>query len=202
MPYRVQSNKNHHRKQNNTMIRQPFLAILLLYTFNANAELKEIKLPTATDGDVRFLFDTDTKLPVGASDARAQVVTAALVFLPKEKGQPVQWTWHYEIKFRTDARVKSITVEDERDAKTNLLIQDDNPSIEGNVWSGFEKSTNLSKDVFSSMQAKDPWMLVRRLTVTYDDNVQSKLHQLIIETQPMRMKLLDDLMIALKANAQ
>lgn len=184
------------------MIRPLFLASLLCYTLNANAELKELKLPTAADGEVRFLVDTDTKLPVGAADDKAQVVTAALALLTKGKGQPVQWTWQYQIKFRTGVRVKSITIEDERDAKINLLIQDDKPNIEGNVWSGSEKSFELTKEFFTAMQAKDSWVMIRRITITYDDDVQSKLHQLIVETQPMRMKLLDDLMSGLKANKQ
>jgi hypothetical protein len=176
-------------------------ALLLLCTVNASAGIKEFKLPTAADGEVQFAINTETKLPIGAADAKAQIVTAALTFLPKEKGQPLQWCWHYGIKFKSDVKIKSITVEDERDSQLHMLIQDDSPRTNDNFWSGSENSAELSKDFFNAMQAQNTWMLIRRFIVTYDDNTQSKLHQMIVETQPMRIKLLNELMTTMKANA-
>ena len=66
--------------------------------------------------------------------------------------------------------------------------------------SGFEKGTELTKEIFETMNAKESWVLVRRITITYEDGVQSKLHQMIVQTQPMRVDLLQRIQAAMKAS--
>lgn len=171
------------------------LALLLSLTaLCARAELKEFKLPTAADGEVGFLVDTDTKLPVGASDDKARVTLAGLAFLPAAKGEALRWTWRYGVQFKGNPEVRRITVEDEKQKELKLLVQDDHPVFEGGVWTGAEAGNVLNKEVFELMNAKDTWMLMRRIVVTYADGSQSKLHQLIVQTQPMRVGLLERLM--------
>jgi hypothetical protein len=37
-------------------------------------------------------------------------------------------------------------------------------------------------------------MLLRRITITYDDGDQSRLHQMVVQTRDMRMRVLNKLL--------
>jgi hypothetical protein len=176
------------------------LLALVFGSINANAEINEFKLPTAEDGVIGFNINADTKLPVGAADDKTQVITAALVFLPKKPGEPLQWSWKYELKFKPSTIVKSVKVEDEKGEQLQLLIKDESPSLQEDIWTGFEQPKEFSKGMFDAMNSKEVWMLLRKMTVTYGDNVQSKLHQMVIQTQPMRVELLEKTLAALKGD--
>ncbi|MDD1795405.1 hypothetical protein LRP50_19935 [Enterovibrio sp. ZSDZ42] len=175
------------------------LLILITFTTHVSAALKEYKLPTAEDGEIVFIVDDETKLPVSASDDMARVIEGALTFLPKNPGESLRWTWQYRIQFLTDQKVKSVVIEDERDEKIKLLIEDDKPLIVNNEWTGVEKSMHLSKSSFEMMKSEETWLLLRRVRITYEDGQESKLHQMIVVTQPMRIDILNETIAALKA---
>lgn len=66
--------------------RVPLVLLMILFTQLSLAAVKEIRLPTAEDGEVAYQFDTDTRKPLSAKDDRSEVMTLALTFLPKEAG--------------------------------------------------------------------------------------------------------------------
>jgi hypothetical protein len=169
-----------------------FLALMLSNT--ARAELKEFVLPTAADGNVKFYVDSVTKLPVGAEDDKAHVMTAAFAFVPTPKGEMFRWTWQYQIAFKTGKKVERIVIEDERDAQLRLLIDDRHPELEGATWTGYEQSIKMSEEWLKVMQEPAPWLLLRRITITYGDGDQSRLHQMVVQTRDMRMKVLNKLL--------
>lgn len=181
------------------------VAVLVVFLLGLNSptvhsEPKEIRLPTAADGEVVFQMDPDTRLPLSAFDEQAEVTKAALTFLPKEPNKPLHFTWQYELRFKTGSKVKSVTVEDERDAALRTLIDDRNPTVTQSSWTGQEESHEVTQGVVKAMFEKNPWVLLRRITVEYEDGKQSKLHQMVVMTQPMRMNLVEKTMQALKAN--
>jgi len=182
-------------------IRILFGLVALMFSAAARAELKEFVLPTAADGNVKFLVDAVTRLPVGVSDDKAHVLKAALTFLPKPKGEMFRWAWEYQIEFNTDKKVKRITIEDERDAELHLLIDDDHPELKGATWTGFEKSIEMTERWLNLMQAREPWLLLRRITIRYEDDSQSRLHQMVVQTRDMRVDLLHKTLAVAKASA-
>jgi hypothetical protein len=52
----------------------------------------------------------------------------------------------------------------------------------------------MSEEWLKVMQEPAPWMLLRRITITYDDGDQSRLHQMVVQTRDMRMKVLNKLL--------
>jgi hypothetical protein len=175
-----------------------FVLIALMLSNGARAELKEFVLPTAADGDVKFYVDSVTKLPVGAEDDKAHVITAGFVFLPKPKGEMFKWTWQYQIEFKTDRKINRIVIEDERDAQLRLLIDDQHPELKDRIWTSFEQSIQMSEAWLKVMQEPAPWLLLRRITITYDDGDQSRLHQVVVQTRDMRVATLNRVMGSLE----
>ena len=177
-------------------MRKVFLVVVLFVALQAYAEQKTLKLPTAADGEVPVVVDTETKLPIGASDEKAKVTLAGLTFLPKQPGAPLLWTWTYAIEFKPGMKVKTITVEDERDSELKSLIRDETPVIVSDQWRGQEVPHEVTKPFLEAMTSKDVWMLLRRISIKYDDGSSSKLHQLIVEPPPARYRMLDQIMQA------
>lgn len=174
--------------------------VLLIFTMHAHSALKEYKLPTAEDGVIVFQMDDETKIPASVFDERARVIGGTFTFLPKKPGDPLQWTWQYSIQFSTDKKIESVVIEDERGDKIKLLIEDNKPLVVSNVWSGAEASMELTEEFFQTMQSQENWVLLRRITITYGDGAKSKLHQMFILTQSMRIDFLNETFAALKAN--
>jgi hypothetical protein len=181
-------------KEQAVMNARHVVLLALMLSGAARAEVKEFVLPTAADGNVKFYVDSVTKLPIGAEDDKAHVMTAAFAFVPTPKGEMFRWTWQYQIAFKTGKKVERIEIEDERDAQLRLLIDDRHPELEGATWTGYEQSIKMSEDWLKVMQEPAPWLLLRRITITYGDGDQSRLHQMVVQTRDMRMKVLDKLL--------
>ena len=182
--------------------RSGVVAASMLAAACANAEVKEFRLPTAADGEVVFLIDAQSRLPVPAKDDRAMVTLAAFGFLPIPKGGPVLCAWQYAIRIDPKAKPVSVLIEDERGKQLVQLVRDDHPEVRDGNWMGQEPGIKLDKGLWDAMNGPDPWILLRRITVTYADGSQSKLHQMVVETQPMRVELIRKAMDAMKAQAQ
>ncbi len=183
-----------------TFIRRALLASALFASIESNAAPTEFTLPTAADGDVSFPMNPETRMPMSASDQKAEVTKAALTFLPKAAGQPLKFTWQYAIRFKTEAVVRSITIENERDKKLELLVQDDAPKIQSLTWTANEPSHEVTRGFINAVNAKGPWVLLRRVSIVYADGSTSKLHQMVLMTQPMRVQLMEDTARALDAS--
>jgi hypothetical protein len=173
------------------------IAVIALFpTPDSKNEPTTFKMKTVADGEVSVLIDQDSRLPIAVADDRAEVTTAALAIVKLEG--PVSYTWLYSIRLKTGIRVTSVRIEDETQ-RLQTLLHDDNPKVQSNFWRGSERVRELTKDDFEFMNEKDPWMLLRRITITYEDGGQSKLHQLVVQTQRMRVDLLRKLMEEQKA---
>lgn len=173
------------------------ICLLLVVAVESSAELKEFKFQTAADGEVAYMFDTTAKLPLPVSDSRATVTGAALTLLLKT-GAP-QWTWQYALTFKTDVKVSSVTIEDESAKQLELLLKDESPQVVNKAWTGSEVARPFTPEVFDKFAASKAWIVQRGIIVTYEDGVQSKLHQLVIQSQAMRAELIDNAIAAMKA---
>ncbi|MFT4172473.1 MAG: hypothetical protein QM639_07930 [Rhodocyclaceae bacterium] len=183
-------------------MRTALLLSLTLISCAARAELKTLLVPTAADGEVSVVVDTERRLPVGASDERATVTDASLTFPPKNPGDPLQITWRYSIHFSSDVKVSAVLIENERDKELETVVQDANPQLINSTWVGQEAPKELTKEMFAAMNSNDVWMLLRRITVEYEDGKSSKLHQLIIESPVQRRNLLNKLWNQLQPQAK
>ena len=152
---------------------------------------KPVKLPTAADGDVTYLFDANTNLPLSAKDERAEVVAVALTFLPKKAGEPLRWNYLYSLQFGKDAKPTMITVFAEDKKPVTLEVGDSKPALEGGVWSAPSQPKEVDKKTWDAMIGKDPWFLQRKFVIDYADGTQRTLHQLSVVTQVMRLELLE-----------
>ena len=177
-------------------MRSVFFVVVLFVALHAYAEQKTLTFPTATDGDVSVVMDMETRLPIGASDEKAKITFAGLTFLPKQPGDPLFWTWVYSIEFKPGMKVKSITIEDERDSEIKSLLRDEAPVIVSDQWRGQEVPHEVSRPFLDAMTSKDVWILLRRISIKYDDGSSSKLHQLIVEPPSARYRMLDRIMQA------
>jgi hypothetical protein len=152
---------------------------------------KVVKLPTAVDGEVFYHFDPATNLPVNAGDDRARVTAVALSFLPKKKGEDLQWNFYYALQFAKGAPApRFITVWDESNKPLRLEVGDKKPSVEGGTWSANSQPHAVDKKTWDSMIGPKTWYLQRKFIVEYADGTERSLHQLAVVTQPMRLELL------------
>ena len=158
----------------------------------AAAPAKEVKLPTAADGEVTYRFDPATNLPISASDDRVEVLAVALSFLPKKPGEQLRWNYYYALRFVPGApkpTLVTVYAEDQRPIK--FEVGDNAPLLEGGVWSASSQPRALDKKSWDSMIGKDPWFLQRKFIIDYDDGTRRTLHQLSVVTTQMRLELLE-----------
>jgi hypothetical protein len=151
---------------------------------------KIVKLPTAADGEVFYHFDPATDLPVNASDERAVVTAAALSFLPKKKGEALQWNTYYSLQFGKGAKPTFILVYDESNKPLKLEVGDKAPVLEAGSWSASSQPRTVDKQTWDSMIGPKPWVLQRKFMISYADGTERTLHQLSVVTQAMRLELL------------
>ncbi len=166
--------------------------MLLVTQSIAYAEIKEITLPTKTDGDIKYLFDTNTRLPISAFDQKAKIMAVSLAFLPKEPNTPLFWAFTFEIKFQDNAIPTSIVIEDERENQSmQIEVSDQKPILTSSTWTATSKPVQMNDFWFKQMTGKTPWFLQYRFIVNYSDGSSSKLHQIAIVTNPTRFRLLE-----------
>jgi hypothetical protein len=152
---------------------------------------KVVKLPTAADGEVFYHFDPATNLPVNAGDDRARVTAVALSFLPKKKGEDLQWNFFYAVQFAKGAPApRFITVWDESNKPLKLEVGDKMPTLDGTTWSASSQPHAVDKKTWDAMIDPKPWYLQRKFIIEYADGTERSLHQLSVVTQPMRLELL------------
>jgi len=151
---------------------------------------KVVKLPTAEDGEVFYHFDPATNLPLNAGDERARVTAVALSFLPKKKGEDLQWNYYYELQFAKGAQPKFILVYDESNKPLKLEVGDSKPTPGGGTWSASSQPHKVDKKTWDSMIGPKPWFLQRKFMIEYADGTERTLHQLSVVTQTMRLELL------------
>jgi hypothetical protein len=152
---------------------------------------KPVKLPTAADGDVTYLFDANTNLPISAKDEHAEVMAAALSFEPKKAGEPLRWKYFYALQFQEGAKPTMITVYAENQRPLTLEVGDSAPVLDGGLWSASSLPKDVDKKTWDSMIGKDPWVVQRKFVIDYADGTQHTLHQLSVVTQTMRLGLLE-----------
>jgi hypothetical protein len=157
----------------------------------APAAAKEVKLPTAADGEIVYRFDPATSLPVSAKDEKAEVLAVALSFEPKKAGEPLRWSYYYALQFQKGAVPKFITVYDESQRPLKLEVGDSAPTLDGNVWTATSQPKEVDKKTWDAMIGKDPWILQRKFMIDYADGTQRSLHQLSVVTTTMRLQLLE-----------
>ena len=155
------------------------------------AGVKEVKLPTAADGDVFYRFDATTNLPISAKDDRSEVMAVALSFEPKKAGEPLRWKYYYALQFKEGAKPTMITVYAENQRPLTLEVGDSSPVLDGGLWSASSQAKDVDKKTWDSMIGKDPWVVQRKFVIDYADGTQRTLHQLSMVTQVMRLGLLE-----------
>jgi hypothetical protein len=152
---------------------------------------KVVRLPTAVDGDVSYHFDATTSLPVSAADDHAMVTAAALTFLPKKKGEPLQWNMYYSLQFAKGVVPKFILVYDEGVNPLKLEVGDVAPRPDKGQWSASSQPATVDKATWDAMISPKTWYLQRKFMVSYADGTERTLHQLSVVTQQMRLELLE-----------
>ena len=172
-------------------LRRIIAAALVAASSAAIAEVREMKLPTAEDGEIAYRVDNLTKQAENAKDDRAETLPVALTFVPRKPNAPVQWTFVYRVKFAPGAKPRSIRVESENQKPLTRLIDDAKPVLKAGVWTGTLDPIPFDRAWAEKIAAKDPWFLQRRYTITYADGRKSVLHQLSILTDEGRAKLVE-----------
>ena len=166
-------------------------AALIAASSGAAAEVREMKLPTAEDGEIAYRVDNVTKQAENAKDDRAETLPVTLSFVPRKPNSPVQWTFVYRVKFAPGPKPTSIRIESENQKPVTTLIDDTRPQVPGGVWTARLEPIEFNRAWAEKIAAKDPWFLQRRYTITYADGRKSMLHQLSILTDEARAKLVE-----------
>lgn len=172
-------------------IRKLAVATGLLICQSVFAQLVELRLPTAEDGEVIYQLNSVTKKPLSAQDDRSEVMAVSLVFLPKKPGEELRWGFLYQVRFKDGAIPKSIVVYSENNKPTTIEVRDASPTLKENTWSAISKPNVMDEKAFQFMTEKDPWFLQRKFVISYADGAERTLHQLAIITNPMRFQLLE-----------
>jgi hypothetical protein len=157
----------------------------------ALAAVRDMKLPTAEDGEIVYRVDNATKQAANAKDDRAETLPVSLAFLPRAPGGGMQWTFVYRVRFSGSAKPVSIRVETENQKPVTLEVEDRDPKVKSGIWAGRVAPIDFSKFWAEKIAAKDPWMLQRRYTITYADGRKSVLHQLSVLTTEGRAQMLE-----------
>lgn len=171
------------------MVRSAAIALLFLAATGAVAEVREMKLPTAEDGEVAYRVDNATKQAENAKDDRAETLPVSLAFLPRKPDAPVQWTFVYRIRFASGVTPKAIRIDSENPKTLARLIDDTKPALKGRVWTGTLDPLDFDRAWVQKISANDAWFLQRRYTITYADGRKSVLHQLSILTKEGRAEI-------------
>lgn len=169
------------------------LCVLSAAAFAAQAEVRDMKLPTAEDGEVTYRVDNVAKQALNAKDDRAETLPVTLAFVPRKAGSPMQWTFVYRVRFAGNAKPASIRVETENRKPVVLEVEDRSPALKAGVWSGSIAPIEFNRFWAEKIAAKDPWMLQRRYTITYADGRKSVLHQLSILGTEGRAEILESM---------
>lgn len=118
-------------------------------------------------------------------------MAVSLIFLPKKSGDPLRWAFLYELKVAEGFTPTSITVLSENNKPISVEVKDSKPALVGSLWSATSKPNDLDERAFNAMTGKDPWILQRKFQITYSDGTERALHQLAIITNPMRFRMLE-----------
>lgn len=169
------------------------LAAALALAPAAGAEIRDMKLPTAEDGEITYRVDNAAKQALNAKDERAETLPVTLAFVPRTPGGPVQWTFLYRVRFTGKSKPVSIRVETENQKPVVLEVRDDKPVLKSGTWSGTTAPVEFNRFWAEKIAAKDPWMLQRRYTIAYADGAKSVLHQLSILTTEGRAQILESM---------
>lgn len=165
--------------------------LCLSVSLPSQAEIKEIRLPTAEDGEVSYRIDSVTKKPLSAQDDRAEITSVSLAFLPKAPGEPLRWAFLYGVRFKGGAEPKSVSVQTLGKAKTLLDASEPSVTLKDGVWNGTGKARVMDEQMFREMTRKEPWVLQKKFVITYADGSVRTLHQLAVITNPARVQLLE-----------
>lgn len=170
-------------------VRRIIAAALVAASSGVAAEVREMKLPTAEDGEIAYRVDNVTKQAENAKDDRAETLPVSLAFVPRKPDAPVQWTFVYRVRFAPGAKPRSIRIESENQKPVTKLIEDGKPVLKGGLWTGTLEPVPFDRAWVEKISAADPWFLQRRYTVTYADGRKSVLHQLSILTREGRAQI-------------
>ena len=122
-------------------------------------------------------------------------MTVALSFLPKASGEPIRWAFQYEMRFEEGHEPKSITIYSENNTPLTIEVQATDPLLRNRTWNATSANIAQFDDrAWKAWTGKDPWILQRKFVVIYEDGAVRTLHQLAIITNPMRFKLMEQIM--------
>jgi hypothetical protein len=155
------------------------------------AEVRDMKLPTAEDGEIVYRVDNVAKQAANAKDDRAETLPASTAFLPRTPGGGMQWAFVYRVRFAPKAKPVSIRVETENQKPVTLELEDAKPQLRDGAWAGTAAPIDFNRFWAEKITAKDPWLLQRRYTIVYADGRKSVLHQLSILTTEGRARMLE-----------
>jgi hypothetical protein len=88
-------------------------------------------------------------------------------------------------------------VEDEKGLRKalKLMINDMQPALTpNNTWAAASEPIEMDNNWFQQMTGKDPWIIQTRFSINYSDGSTSKLHQLAVITNPMRIRMLEKIL--------
>lgn len=166
-------------------------AVIIAASGGAMATVRDMKLPTAEDGEVVYRVDNVAKQAMNAKDDRAETLPVSTIFLPRTSAGLPKWTFLYKVRFAPGVKPVSIRIETENAKPVTLAIDDRNPRLKDGVWEGtIAPPLEFNRAWAEKIAAKDAWMLQRRYTIAYADGRKSILHQLSILTSERRAEML------------
>lgn len=151
------------------------------------ADVRQIKLPTAEDGEVVYQVDTLTKKPMGARDDRAEVVNIAVSVMPKPSAARPDVFFVYGIKFKGGAMPRSIAVYAEERKPLTLELTDAAPALRGDTYTAMVAPRNMDEAAWQRIASEPALILQKKFVITYADGEERTLHQLAVLTNPVRL---------------
>lgn len=156
----------------------------------AAVPFRQIRLPTAADGEITYLITAGTKKPVRAQDDRAEVVAVGFMLVPQGSDQRPRWTIQYSLRFKGGAQPASIAVYVENPDKGHLDVRDDSPTLHGDFYTTMSAPKTMDEGSFEHLTADRTWTSQSKFVIRYADGVERTLHQLSVLSHAERMALL------------
>lgn len=182
------------------------LLILSLPSLLPAAGVREFSVPSADDGIVTVKFSESTRLPIGASDERAEVTGVNFSVEPRPNDETkLHSSWKFSVKFKGAAQPTAIKVINETEKPSVVEIDSKNLALREGTWVGILEKKPVSRQFFESITAKEPWYRLYKFVITYANGTQSVFHQAVIYEQATRVSMLKtamDYLIASKPAVQ
>jgi hypothetical protein len=151
------------------------------------ADVRQIKLPTAEDGEVVYQIDAVTKKPMGAKDDRAEIVNVSLNVMPKLAATRPEFFFVYGIMFKGGATPRSIAVYAEEGKALTLELKDAAPTLRGDTYTAMVAPKGMDEAAWKRMASEPTLILQKKFVIIYADGEERTLHQLAVLTNTVRL---------------